>query len=455
MVQSFLAITRVIMFSFNGQGCLSAGSRRSNNLFLEVTNSLKKMLSTNSESDEVLERKAIAERALIEAFDEYSIEHLRCLSAIRLEAEEVAGCTSIPDDKLYDAIKSIAYNRRTPFRSQMMDLCTSENVPRNVVNNVKSTLDALSDAYVVFGLSGLPLVACEVKWLKPQKLLSKCQESSVVDYLNRPEGRGWASLFKDPTKYSKTEMNFFDEVVLNLSDTFSPEDSLAIANCVLRTGGVEEGRACLRTVVITTEKPNYVAIADDITDWRSVAALVAESLKGVDVDRLEYYQKVPKTETYTIHVDIELPEGVAPIHRAPYRLRFKVQDWIHGKGAEAAENLPSKLVINWGDVYSRCPDFILEAFSKEQILQHLSSKLNKEIYSSIRKYKQYTESDGSANGRIYFYGEYYFAENGTDGLLDEIISRFINKSFPDPSCVEPIRRSFVDRERNKALAISE
>ena len=112
-------------------------------------------------------------------------------------------------------------------------------------------------------------------------------------------------------------------------------------------------------------------------------------------------------------------------------------------------------MINWGDVYSRCPDFILEAFSKEQILQHLSSKLNKEIYSSIRKYKKHTESDGSANGRIYFNGEYYFAENGTDGLLDEIISRFINKAFHDPSCVEPIRRSFVDRERNKALAISE
>lgn len=301
------------------------------------------MLSVNSECDETVERRTIAERALIEAFDEYSIEHLRCLFAIRLEAEDVVGRNSIPDDKLSAAIKSIAYNRRTPFRSQMMDLCASENVPRNVIDNVKSMLDALSDAYVVFGLSGLPLVACEVKWLKPQQVLSKCRESSVVDYLNRPEGRGWASLFKDQTQYSNNEMDFFDEVVLNLSDTFSPEDSLAIANCVLRSGGVEGGRACLRTVVISTEKPSYVEFTDDITDWRSVAALVADSLKEVDID---------------------LPEGVVPIHRAPYRLRFKLQDWIHGKGAEVAEKLPSRLVINWGDVYSRCPDFIIESFSK-------------------------------------------------------------------------------------------
>ncbi|ELP5898422.1 hypothetical protein QTV49_000296 [Vibrio vulnificus] len=442
------------MFSLNGQSFLGEKSRPRANFFLEITNSLKKIFSMNIDSDESLERKVIAEKALIEAFDEYSIEHLRCLSAIRLAADEVVRCPSVPINKLSNIIKSIAYSRRSPFRSQMMDLCASENVSQKVVSNVISTLDALNDAYVVFGLSGLPLVACEIKWLKPQKLLSKCLESSVVDYLNRPEGRGWACVFKDPTKYSNNEMDFFDEVVLNLSDTFSPADSLAIANCVLRAGGVKDGRACLRTVVISTEKPTYVALAEDITDWRAVAALVAESLKRIDVNRLERYQKVPKTEIFTINLDIELPKDLAPIHKAPYKLRFKVQDWIHGKGADAAKRLPSKLLISWEDVSSRCPDFVLENFSKEQILQYLSNKLNKEIDSSIRKFKNQNQLNRGGGGR-YFYGEYYFAENGTDGLLDEIISRFINKAFPDPSCVESIMRSSVDRERNKTLAISE
>ncbi|MDK9789985.1 hypothetical protein [Vibrio sp. D431a] len=400
-----------------------------------LLSAVKNKIGNSGIKQQHVARRLIVDSALKEAYEHFEIEDLRSLNSIKKESELLLNDINIRNDELHSKVYEIVKCRKTPFHSQVLDFCKEAGLDNSITERCHRAIDVLRSSYAVFGFQGVPFFACKTNCIYPEKLVELCSNQSLDEVLERPESSLWGMAIKDPCRYAPSRKTFLDSVLYNLEQEIDGSEALSLVRTALTRKKSDHEVASLRTVLITQERPDYVKVIDDIKDWAVVADAVSMRLADLTDEERACIGKYPKTRTYSIDIDVELPEGVQQRHDCPLKLRYKINDWIHGMGADIAEAMPSNISLSWDFVEARCPDFITESFTSVEIMQYLSKRLKVETLQAVDSYRKWKSS-----GQKYmpYQGEYYSTDEGVEGLIVELASSFIRRSFQSYDCIHDV-----------------
>ncbi|CAH6998524.1 hypothetical protein VCHA53O466_140208 [Vibrio chagasii] len=392
-------------------------------------------------------RKSVAARILmVEGFlkkfyAHYDVEDMRCIGTIRELSLQLASNADIKTSELGSMVEGITIRHRTPVRSQLVLEAEESNLNEATLSNALDSTEVFEDSYVVFGLIGLPLVATKVNYLHMPKLIERSALCSVRDVLDSLESARWASVYKEPCAYAPTRADFRDLLTYELQDRYGEELTDKLMSKLFSL--VNPPR--MRTVVISSTKPEYVPYVEDIKDWRSIIEIAVDELAqkydSQSLDKKLSKLGYPHTYNLSVNLDDSLIKGQVRVNRV--RIRSKV--WLEDTRFNLPKGFNNHLTITEDDIKRYTPQEILDANPLSSVVCHISANFHNNAAKSIQLYREWKRC-GNTTLTSPFIGVYVNPVEGENALREEIVKTlfeeyvftsnelsFIENPIPDKS----------------------